>query len=161
MATEIPIACTLSATDCRARLAEIAAPSRDALRHVERRGLTLDLPYAPEAAARVRQLVKQERTCCAFLQFDLQESADEVQSTAAVTSPEARATACKWNGHQSRTNTPDSLVSSRILRLGDFLNECKPTVDVRLAENAASLSLRPNARHAHAQGVGLWRTGPA
>jgi hypothetical protein len=28
MATEIPIACTLSATDCRARLAEIAALSR-------------------------------------------------------------------------------------------------------------------------------------
>jgi hypothetical protein len=87
MATEIPIACTLSATDYRARLAEIAALSRDALRHVERRGLTLDLRYAPEAAARVRQLVEQERTCCAFLQFDLHESADEVQSTAAGTSP--------------------------------------------------------------------------
>jgi hypothetical protein len=40
--------------------------------------LTLDLRYAPESAARVRQLVEQERTCCTFLQFDLQESADEV-----------------------------------------------------------------------------------
>ena len=79
MATDTPIACTLLATDYRARLAAIAALSRDALRHVERRGLTLDLRYAPEAAARVRQLVEQERTCCAFVQFDLQESAHEVR----------------------------------------------------------------------------------
>jgi len=57
MANDIPIACTLSASDYRRRLAEIAALSRDALRHVQRRGLTLDLRYAPEAVARVRQLV--------------------------------------------------------------------------------------------------------
>ena len=43
MANEIPVACTLSASDFRSRLAEIAALSRDALRRVERRGLTLDL----------------------------------------------------------------------------------------------------------------------
>jgi hypothetical protein len=91
MGTEIPIACTLSATDNRGRLAQIAALSRDALRHVERRGLTLDLRYAPEAAARVRQLVEQERTCCAFLQFYLQESADEVRLL--VTAPPAAADA--------------------------------------------------------------------
>jgi hypothetical protein len=91
MGTEIPIACTLSATDYRDRLAQIAALSRDALRHVEWRGLTLDLRYAPEAAARVRQLVEQERTCCAFLQFDLQESADEVRLL--VTAPPAAADA--------------------------------------------------------------------
>ena len=54
MANDIPIACTLSASDYRQRLAEIAALSRDALRRVEQRGLTLDLRYAPEAAARVR-----------------------------------------------------------------------------------------------------------
>jgi hypothetical protein len=71
MATEIPIACTLSATRYRARLAEIAALSREALRHVERHGLTLDLRYEPEAAARVRQLVERERTCCAFVTFIL------------------------------------------------------------------------------------------
>jgi hypothetical protein len=91
MATEIPIACTLSATDYRVRLAEIAALSRELLRHVERRGLTLDLRYAPEAAARVRQLVEQERTCCAFLEFDLQESAHDVRLL--VTVPPAAAEA--------------------------------------------------------------------
>ena len=91
MAAETPIACTLSATDYRTRLAEIASLSRDALRHAERRGLTLDLRYAPEAAARVRQLVEQERTCCPFLQFDLQESAHEVRLL--VTAPPAAAEA--------------------------------------------------------------------
>jgi hypothetical protein len=91
MATEIPIACTLSATDYRTRLAEIAALSREALRRVERRGLTLELRYAPEAAERVRRLVEQERTCCAFLQFDLHEGADEVRLL--VTAPPAAADA--------------------------------------------------------------------
>jgi hypothetical protein len=89
MASEIPIACTLSPSDYRTRLAEIAALSRDALRHVERRGLTLDLRYAPEAAARVRRLVDQEHRCCAFLQFELHEDADEVRLL--VTAPAAAA----------------------------------------------------------------------
>ena len=35
--------------------------------------------YAPEAAARVRRLVDEERSCCAFLQFDLHEDADHVR----------------------------------------------------------------------------------
>jgi len=91
MAAEIPITCTLSATDYRGRLAAIADLSREALRHVERRGLTLDLRYAPEAAARVRQLVEQERRCCAFLQFELHETADEVRLV--VTAPPAAAEA--------------------------------------------------------------------
>ena len=79
MATHTPVACTLSTADYRTRLAEIAALSRDALRRVERRGLTIDLRYAPEAAIRVRWLVEQERACCAFLLFELHEAADEVQ----------------------------------------------------------------------------------
>ena len=79
MATGIPIACTLSATDYRARMAEIATLSCEALRHAERRGLTLDLRYEPEAAARVRRLVEQERACCAFLRFELHEDAEEVR----------------------------------------------------------------------------------
>ena len=91
MATDVPIACTLSATDYRARLAEIAALSRDALRHVEQRGATLDLRYAPEAAARVRRLVEQERACCAFLEFELHEDADDVRLL--VTVPAAAAEA--------------------------------------------------------------------
>lgn len=91
MTTDIPIACTLSPSDYRARLAEIATLSRDALRHVERRGRTLELRYALEAAARVRRLVDQERSCCAFLLFELHEDADEVRVL--VTAPPAAADA--------------------------------------------------------------------
>jgi hypothetical protein len=87
MSTEVPIACTLSSSEYRSRLADIAALSREALRHVERRGLTFELRYAPEAAARVRQLVEQERTCCPFLRFELHEDADEVRLV--VTTPPA------------------------------------------------------------------------
>lgn len=79
MAADHPIACTLTPGDYRARLAEIAALSRDALRRVERRGSVLDLRYAPAAAERVRALVAQERACCAFLDFDLHVGGDEVQ----------------------------------------------------------------------------------
>ena len=61
--------------------------SRDALRGVERRGLTLELRYAPESLGRVRRLVEQERTCCAFLQFELHEGSDEVRLF--VTAPAA------------------------------------------------------------------------
>jgi hypothetical protein len=91
MAPDTPIACTLSPAGYRARLAEIADLSRQALRHVERRGLTLDLRYASEAAARVRRLVEEERRCCPFLQFDLHESAHEARLL--VTAPPAAAEA--------------------------------------------------------------------
>jgi len=86
MTTSIPIACTLTPADYRARLAEIAALSRDALRRVEQHGDVLELRYAPTAAARVQALVEKERTCCAFLTFDLRETADEVHLI--VTVPE-------------------------------------------------------------------------
>lgn len=91
MSAEVPFACTLSSTEHRSRLADIAALSREALRHVERRGLTLELRYGPEAATRVRQLVEQERICCPFLQFELHEDTDEVRLI--VTAPPAAAEA--------------------------------------------------------------------
>ena len=79
MATDTPIACTLTADAYRARLIEIAALSREALRHVEQRGNVVELRYAAEAAERVRRLVDQERGCCAFLSFELHEREDDVQ----------------------------------------------------------------------------------
>ena len=79
MTTSIPIACTLTPADYRTRLEQIATLSRDALRHVEQRGDVLDLRYAPEAAEQVRALVDQERVCCAFLTFDVHETAAYVQ----------------------------------------------------------------------------------
>jgi hypothetical protein len=55
------------------------------LRSHERRDLTLDLVYAPEA--RVREMVRNERVCCPFLTFDLHEQPHEIRLT--ITAPEA------------------------------------------------------------------------
>jgi hypothetical protein len=74
-----PIACTLAPGEYQRRLAWIAELARDGLRSSERRDLVLELHYALEAADRVREMVRRERTCCAFLTFDLQETPEEIQ----------------------------------------------------------------------------------
>jgi hypothetical protein len=74
-----PIACTLAPGDYPARLAWIAKLAFDGLRSSERRDLVLELHYALEAADRVREMVRRERACCAFLTFDLQETSEEIQ----------------------------------------------------------------------------------
>lgn len=79
-----PIACTLSSPDFQARLEWIARLNADALREYHRNGLQLELIYASEAALRVRELVRGERRCCAFLTFTLQESQDSVALTIEV-----------------------------------------------------------------------------
>ena len=76
---EAPIACTLGAGDFRERLAWIAALNADALRAVRLDGLTLELAYAPQALDRVRQLVRQEQACCAFLTFEVREEAEAIR----------------------------------------------------------------------------------
>ena len=81
-----PIACTLAPGAFKARLASIAALNSDALRKHVRRDLVLELNYAPEARERVREMVRNEQQCCAFLGFDLHEDANEIRLT--VTAPE-------------------------------------------------------------------------
>jgi hypothetical protein len=55
--------------------------ARDALRGFKRNDLVLELCYAPEAADRVRELVRREEVCCAFLAFDVRETPTEVLLT--------------------------------------------------------------------------------
>jgi hypothetical protein len=76
-----PIACTLTPGDYKARLAWINELARDALRSHERRDLELELVYAAEAAQRVREMVRTEQDCCAFLSFELDERPGEVRLT--------------------------------------------------------------------------------
>src|SRR4051812_43270285 len=73
-----PIACTLGAGDYAERLAWIATLNGDALLTHRRHDLTLDLTYAPEAAAQVRELVRREEACCAFLRFTVDVTSDAV-----------------------------------------------------------------------------------
>ena len=76
-----PIACTLAPDDYQARLAWIADLVGDALRSQTRRDLELELVYAADAAERVREMVRRERDCCAFLTFDLDQRSDEIRLT--------------------------------------------------------------------------------
>jgi hypothetical protein len=87
-----PIACTLTPADLDSRLAWIAGLTRDALCEHRRDDLVLQLTYAPEAACRVREMVRREQACCGFLAFDLREEPDAVRLI--LTAPEdARAAA--------------------------------------------------------------------
>jgi hypothetical protein len=83
-ATETPIACTLSAGDYKERLTQIAELTRDALRNHERNGPTLTLRYDAAAAERIREMVRRERDCCAFLTFAVREEGDEIAVTISV-----------------------------------------------------------------------------
>ena len=76
-----PIACTLAGPDFRERLAWIATLTRDALRSYDRDNLVLNLRYAPGAASRVREMMRKEQACCAFLTFEMHEYPDEVRLT--------------------------------------------------------------------------------
>jgi hypothetical protein len=76
--SETPVACTLSSGNYKERLAQIAALARDALRGHEREGLTLTLSYDAAAAERIREMVRREQECCAFLTFALSEKGDEI-----------------------------------------------------------------------------------
>jgi hypothetical protein len=82
-----PIACTLAPSAYRDRLNWIGALTRDALRNYVRAGLTLELHYAAEAHDRVREMVRNEQTCCAFLRFDMRHTAHEIVVT--ITAPES------------------------------------------------------------------------
>jgi hypothetical protein len=82
-----PLTCRLGAGDYRRRIAWIAELTRRALRKYSRDELVLRLVYAPGAAEEVRQMVEQERECCAFLAFDLSEGTDAARVT--ITAPEA------------------------------------------------------------------------
>ena len=81
-----PIACTLALGAFKDRIAWINALARDALRSHHRRDLVLDLHYAPGARERVREMVRIEQDCCAFLTFDLHEEPDQLRLV--ITAPE-------------------------------------------------------------------------
>jgi hypothetical protein len=81
MTEKPPIACTLSPGEYANRLTWINQLVDDALLACERRDLELTLRYAAEAAARVRELVRREQACCAFLEFELHEAPEEIALT--------------------------------------------------------------------------------
>jgi hypothetical protein len=89
---DVPVACTLTGSSYRERLAWIARLTKDGLRQQSRHELRLDLHYAGAVTDRVREMVRNEERCCGFLTFTLRETANGVHLT--VVAPErARAVA--------------------------------------------------------------------
>jgi len=80
MASEVPIACTLGATELRQRLAEMRDIGRVALLGVDRRRGLAVLRFRPDADRRRRlaAIVAAEADCCAFLEMTLGEDGDAV-----------------------------------------------------------------------------------
>src|SRR4051794_16194010 len=83
MAEELPIACSLSATDLSTRLAEMADLGRAALLHADRRGAGARLRFAAGTGVRerVEAIVAAESECCAFLAMRVTDAPDEVVLT--------------------------------------------------------------------------------
>ena len=105
-----PIACTLTAGNFKDCMAWIGELTRDALRSHERQDLVLDLRYAPEAADRVREMVRKEQECCAFLTFAIGEGLHEIRVT--ITAPEAARKAADELFEQFVASVPTKTVLS-------------------------------------------------
>src|SRR5262245_32205493 len=80
-----PIAGTLSGAAMQQRLQEIEQLARDALVERQRRPGGVRLSYRRNAEAAVRQLVRRERQCCAFLTFEI--GVDEEHVRVDITAP--------------------------------------------------------------------------
>jgi hypothetical protein len=88
MAQELPIACTLSGPDLRARLAEIKRLGADAL--IEADGTpgrrVLRFRRSEEISRRLAAIVEAEAQCCAFLDLAIDESGHSLSLT--ITGPD-------------------------------------------------------------------------
>jgi hypothetical protein len=80
MPTELPIACSLSAAELPARLAQIAELGRDALVDVQLSGThaTLRFSAGADVRGRVTSVAAAESACCAFLAMQVSDEPDGV-----------------------------------------------------------------------------------
>lgn len=83
MNSDTPIACSLSATDLSARLAEMKRLRQDALLSVDGAG-TLRFRANGDTRARLEAIVAAEAECCPFLDLNLREEANELLLTIAA-----------------------------------------------------------------------------
>jgi hypothetical protein len=100
-----PIACTLGAGDFRTRLAWIAELNDLSLRDHHQDDLRLELVYAPEAREQVRDMVRREQACCAFLSFQVVEEPGDLRVV--ISAPEAAREAARTLFEPFRSKTDD------------------------------------------------------
>jgi hypothetical protein len=88
MPTELPIACSLSATELPQRLAEMADLGRAALVDARMEPLQAQLRFAAGSGVRdrVAAVVAAESLCCAFLTMSVADEPDRVVLT--ITAPD-------------------------------------------------------------------------
>ena len=91
---QLPPACKLDLQSIGGRLGEIQRLTREHLRSHRVGGRTLCLRYGPEAAPEVARIAELERVCCAFLTFDVRETAEAVDLT--ITAPEQDGADAQW-----------------------------------------------------------------
>lgn len=84
MSTDSSIACSLDASDLRARLDEIGALGRDALLSTEADG-TMRFRANETTRERLEAIIAAEATCCTFLRFALTDEGDTFALT--ITAP--------------------------------------------------------------------------
>ena len=80
MPAELPIACSLTATELPARLAEITTLGDDALIDVLREPGLAELRFAAADGVRdrIEAIVRAEAQCCAFLNMEVRDEPDLV-----------------------------------------------------------------------------------
>lgn len=83
MTTELPISCSLTATQLPARLAEMAELGREALLDALVDARRARLLFAADAGVleRVQRIVAAERECCGFLGFAVEQQPEGVLVT--------------------------------------------------------------------------------
>jgi hypothetical protein len=81
--SELPIACSLSATDLTARLNQMAELGRAALVDVRHQDRRAELRFADDAGVRDRVdgIVAAESQCCAFLELNVRDEPDTIALT--------------------------------------------------------------------------------
>lgn len=99
-----PIACTLGSGEMAPRLARIRQLTQAHLRSHLLEGNSLRLTYAGAAAAEVEYIVGLERKCCAFLNFNLRRSGDDVELI--IIGPEQAGSDAQWLFSQFLPDAP-------------------------------------------------------
>jgi hypothetical protein len=75
---ELPIACTLQGASLAERAEWLRRLGSEALIEGARRGDRLELRFQAQAADDIRELVRAERECCPFLDFEVERAGEEV-----------------------------------------------------------------------------------
>jgi hypothetical protein len=78
---ELPIACTLDASEAELRLTQWRRVGEHAKLAAHLAGHRLAVTYQPQVLAQLQDLVQAERGCCSFLDWSLEESPEQVVLT--------------------------------------------------------------------------------